>query len=135
MSKKRKGAITMTNVLTNVENIIDSYEDKEQQKINPRLEAFLIVYKLRKLIKSDFAQKIVEKNIIKDKKINNGRYTIKGTRITPDDIGRLITNEKDISIEEILKEYPSLKSEEQILAGLFIFLKDNITWRKVLFAK
>lgn len=125
----------MTNVLTNVENIIDSYEDKEQQKINPRLEAFLIVYKLRKLIKSDFAQKIVEKNIIKDKKINNGRYTIKGTRITPDDIGRLITNEKDISIEEILKEYPSLKSEEQILAGLFIFLKDNITWRKVLFAK
>ena len=125
----------MTNVLRNVENIIDSYEDKEQQEINPRLEAFLIVYKLRKLIKSDFAQKIVEKNIIKDKKINNGRYTIKGTRITPDDIGRLITNEKDISIEEILKEYPSLKSEEQILAGLFIFLKDNITWRKVLFAK
>ena len=135
MSKKRKGAIVMTNVLTNVENIIDSYEDKEQQKINPRVEAFLIVYKLRKLIKSDFAQEIIQKNIVRDKKISNGRYTIKGTRLTPDDIGRLVTNEKDISIEEIFKEYPSLENEEQILAGLFVFLKDNITWRKVLFAK
>lgn len=125
----------MTNVLTNVENIIDSYEEKEQQKISPRLEAFIIVYKLRKLIKTNFAQEIIGKNIVKNKKINNGRCTIKGTRLTPNDIGRLVTNEKDISIEKIFMEYPSLENEEQILAGLFIFLKDNITLRKVLFAK
>lgn len=135
MSKKRKGAITMTNVLTNVENIIDSYEEKEQQKINQRFKTFLIVYKLRKIIKSDFAQEIVDKNIVRDKKINNGRYTIKGTRLTPDDIGRLVASQKNISTEEIFKEYPSLENEEQILAGLFIFLRDNITWRKVLFSK
>lgn len=135
MLNKRKGEIAMTNVLTNVENIIDNYEDKEQQKINSRLESFLIVYRLRKLIKSDFAQKIIEKNIIRDKKINNGRSTIKGTRITPDDIGRLVTNEEDISTEEIFREFPSIENEEQILAGLFIFLKNNITWRKVLFTK
>lgn len=135
MLNKRKGEIAMTNVLTNVENIIDNYEDKEQQKINSRLESFLIVYRLRKLIKSDFAQEIIEKNIIRDKKINNGRSTIKGTRITPDDIGRLVTNEEDISTEEIFREFPSIENEEQILAGLFIFLKNNITWRKVLFTK
>lgn len=135
MLNKRKGEIAMTNVLTNVENIIDNYEDKEQQKINSRLESFLIVYRLRKLIKSDFAQEIIEKNIIRDKKINNGRCTVKGTRITPDDIGRLVTNEEDISTEEIFREFPSIENEEQILAGLFIFLKNNITWRKVLFTK
>lgn len=135
MSKKRKGAIIMTNVLTNVENIIDGYEEKEQQKISPRLEAFLIVYRLRRLIKTDFAQELVKKNIITDKKINNGKCTIKGTRLTPDDIGRLVTNGKNMSIKKIFKEYPSLENEEQILAGLFTFIKDNITWRKVLFAK
>ena len=135
MLNKRKGEIAMTNVLTNVENIIDNYEDKKQQKINSKLESFLIVYRLRKLIKSDFAQEIIEKNIIRDKKINNGRCTVKGTRITPDDIGRLVTNEEDISTEEIFREFPSIENEEQILAGLFIFLKNNITWRKVLFTK
>lgn len=135
MLNKRKGEIAMTNVLTNVENIIDNYEDKKQQKINSKLESFLIVYRLRKLIKSDFAQEIIEKNIIRDKKINNGRCTVKGTRITPDDIGRLVTNEEDISTEEIFREFPSIENEEQILAGLFIFLRNNITWRKVLFTK
>ena len=135
MLNKRKGEIAMTNVLTNVENIIDNYEDKEQQKINSRLESFLIVYRLRKLIKSGFAQEINEKKNIRDKKINNGRCTVKGTRITPDDIGRLVTNEEDISTEEIFREFPSIENGEQILAGLFIFLKNNITWRKVLFTK
>lgn len=135
MNKKRKGAITMTEVLTNVENIMEQYEDKSYQEINKitRIEFILTVYKIKKIIKSDFAQRIIKENIIRDKTINEGRYTIKGTRITPEDIGRIITKEK-VTVEEIYEEYPSLDKDEQILAGLFIYMKDIFTWRKVLFS-
>lgn len=135
MKQERKGAITMTDVLINVENIIDDYEDKNNEKINVKIECFLILYRLRKMMKTEFAQKIIKENVIKDKGINNGKCTIKGTRITPNDIGKIIVESKNITMEKIFEEFPSLENENQILAGLFVFIKENITFKKVLFGK
>ena len=125
----------MTNVLTNMENIIDDYEVEKKEKINLKLKSFFIVYKIKRILKTDFAQKIISENIIKDKAVNNGRETIKGTRITPDDIGRIVAMNKNVTIENIFEELPSLKNQEQILAGLFVFMRKNITWRNLLFAQ
>ena len=135
MQKNGKGAIAMTEVLMNFENIIDDYTDKTQEKINPKLEAFFIVYRIKKLIKTKFAQKIVKDNIVKDKTINKGKATIKGTRVTPNDIGRVIERNTNVTIEKIFEELPSLEKEEQILAGLFVFMQENLTWRKVFFTR
>ena len=135
MLKKGKGAIKMTDVLTNFENVIDNCANETKDEINPRVELIFMVYRFKKLIKTDFAQKIIKENIVKDKNINQGRYTIKGTRITPEDIGQIMINNKNVSINTIYDELPSIENEEQILAGLFVFIKKNFTWRKILFSK
>ena len=135
MLKKGKGAIKMTDVLTNFENVIDDCANETKDEINPRVELIFMVYRFKKIIKTDFAQKIIKENIVKDKNINQGRYTIKGTRITPEDIGQIMINNKNVSINTIYDELPSIENEEQILAGLFVFIKKNFTWRKILFSK
>ena len=135
MLKKGKGAIKMTDVLTNFENVIDDCANETKDEINPRVELIFMVYRFKKLIKTDFAQKIIKENIVKDKNINQGRYTIKGTRITPEDIGQITINNKNVSINTIYDELASIENEEQILAGLFVFIKNNFTWRKILFSK
>ena len=134
VNKKRKGAITMTEVLTNVEYIMDNYQEEQLEKDNKitKAELILLVYKIKRIVKSKCAQKIIKENIIKDKTINEGRYTIKGTRITPDDIGRIICSKDIMTIEDIYKEYPSLKKDEQIMAGIFFYVQKNITYSKVL---
>ena len=67
MINLRKGAISMTNVLTNMENIIDDYEVEKKEKINLKLKSFFIVYKIKRILKTDFAQKIISENIINQK--------------------------------------------------------------------
>lgn len=126
----------MTIALTNVSNIMEQYEEKKEKndKELTKIEILLTVYRIKQIIKSDFAQSIVNKYIIKDKTINGGRYTIKGTRITPEDIGRLVEYENNVTVEKILEEYPSLSNEEQILAGLFVHMKKIFTWRNILFS-
>lgn len=138
VNKKRKGAIAMTDVLTNVECIMENYENELLEKDSEitKVEIILLVYKMKKIVKSEYAQKIIKDNIVKDKTINEGRYTIKGTRVTPEDIERIICNkEKGLTFEEILKEYPSLENEEQIMAAIFFFVQKNIKWSKVLLGK
>lgn len=124
----------MTDVLTNVEYIMDNYQEEQLKKDNKitKAELILMVYKIKKIVKSRCAQKIIQENIIKDKTINEGRYTIKGTRITPDDIGRIICNKEGITIEDIYKEYPSLEKKEQLMAGVLFYAQKNITYAKVL---
>ena len=136
MSIARKGAIAMTNVLTNAEDMVNNYEIEHLEKNTKitKIEIALSVYKLKHIIKSEYAQKIMKENIVKDKAIKEGRYTIKGTRVTPDDIGKIIM-ERKTSFEDIMKEYPSLDKEEQILAGLLFYISKNLTWRKVFFTK
>jgi uncharacterized protein (DUF433 family) len=82
-------------------------------------------------IKKDAAKseykKYIKENIIRNKKIRKGHPTIKGTRLTPEDIACLITkNEGKLSNEDILKEYPSLSSEKQIDFALLYFIEKKI---------
>lgn len=127
----------MTDVLTNFENIMVDYSnniDNTEEKTT-RLEFFLIVWKIKKMTKTGFARKIIKENIVRDKYVNQGRPTIKGTRITPNDIGRIIENGTNVTIEKIREEFPSIDNEEQILAGLFVFMRDRLSWKEVLFNK
>ena len=126
---RRKGAITMTNVLNNVENIIENYEEHYNNEKTSRLEIILLYMKVKKIIKSDFAQNLIKEYIEKV----SGKYTIKGTRITGDDIGYVMSIKKDMTIQDVLNEYPSLDNEKQALAGLMVYIDKHMSLLKLLF--
>ena len=133
----RKGATIMTNVLVNAENIIDTYEDRKEPEDRElsKIEIMLTYYKLKRVINDESAQRLVKKHIVKDKSINSGRATIKGTRVTPEDIGRILLAKEDMGIEDIMKEYPTLESTEQVVAGLIYYMDKHISLMKILFNK
>lgn len=124
----------MTEVLTNVEYIMDNYQEEQLKKNDKitKVEIILSVYKMKKIVKSEYAQKIIKENIIKDKTINEGRYTIKGTRVTPEDIERIICSKEEVTFEDIYNEYPSLENENQIMAGILFYVQKNIKWSRIL---
>lgn len=126
----------MTNVLNNVDNIIGTYEEQNNEnKVNSKLEVILLYFKLKDVINNDEARELMKEYIIKDKTINSGRATIKGTRVTPDDIGRILIKKENMSMKDIMEEYPSLDKEEQVLAGLMYYVKKNLSFIQILFAK
>lgn len=126
----------MTNVLNNVDNIIGTYEEQNNEnKVNSKLEVILLYFKLKDVINNDEARELMKEYIIKDKTINSGRATIKGTRVTPDDIGRILIKKENMSMKDIMEEYPSLDKEEQVLAGLMYYVKKNLSFIQILFAR
>lgn len=133
----RKGAKIMTNVLTNADNIIGTYEEKKniENKESSKSELILLYLKIRDVIADEEAQELMKKYIIKDKTINSGRATIKGTRVTPEDIGRILVKRENMDIEDIMEEYPSLDNEEQVLAGLMYYVKKKVSFINILFSK
>lgn len=138
MSKKiRKEANKMTNVLINAGNIIDTYEEnKEFENKEPsKFEDILLYLKIKEITNTSYAKEIIKKYIIKDRTINSGRATIKGTRVTPDDIGRILFSYEIKNIKEIMEEYPSLSKEEEVLAGLIYYLDKHLSFIKILFSK
>ncbi len=133
----RKGAKIMTNVLTNADNIICTYEEKKsnESKETSKSELMLLYLKIRDVINDKEAQQLMKDYIIKDKAINSGRATIKGTRVTPEDIGRILLKKSNMGIKDIMEEYPSLDKEEQILAGLMYYVRKNVSFINILFNK
>lgn len=126
----------MTNVLNNVDNIIGTYEEQNNEnKGNSKSEVILLYLKLKDVINNDEARELMREYIIKDKTINSGRATIKGTRVTPDDIGRILIKKENMSMKDIMEEYPSLDKEEQVLAGLMYYVKKNLSFIQILFAR
>lgn len=125
----------MTNVLFNAENIIDTYEENKNisNKRNSKLELILLYLKMKDII--DDNKSLINEYIIKDKTINSGRATIKGTRVTPEDIGRILVEKENLNIKDIMKEYTSLEDEKQVLAGLMYYVQRNISLKNILFAK
>ena len=132
---KRKVGIIMTNVLFNAENIIDTYEENKNisNKRNSKLELILLYLKMKDII--DDNKSLINEYIIKDKTINSGRATIKGTRVTPEDIGRILVEKENLNIKDIMKEYTSLEDEKQVLAGLMYYVQRNLSLKNILFAK
>lgn len=127
----------MTNALMNADNIFDTYEEKKdfENRKPSTLENILLYWKIKKVIHQEYAKNLTEKYIIKDKAINSGRATIKGTRVTPDDIGRILFVDKDIEVKDIMEDYPSLSKEEEVLAGLIYYVDKHLSLTKILFAK
>ena len=68
----------------------------------------------------------ISKNIVKNAKIRNGRPTIKGTRLTPNDVAMLCYRTNDISIENILKEYPTLTDERQVAFVMLYYMERKL---------
>jgi uncharacterized protein (DUF433 family) len=138
MNKRvRREANKMTNALMNADNIFDTYEEKKdfENRKPSTLENILLYWKIKKVIHQEYAKNLTEKYIIKDKAINSGRATIKGTRVTPDDIGRILFVDKDIEVKDIMEDYPSLSKEEEVLAGLIYYVDKHLSLTKILFAK
>ncbi len=71
---------------------------------------------LKVIVKDPRFDEIVKDNIIKDKNIKSGMAIIKGTRISTKDIIRMLKD--DYNIEEVLKNFPTIKDEKQVLAAL-----------------
>ena len=132
-----KGAKLMTNVLANVDNIISNYEEKKNidNKLVSKAELIVLYLRIKDVINNKEAQQLMEEYIIKDKTINSGRATIKGTRVTPEDIGRILLKKENMAVKDIMEEYPSLENEEQVLAGLMYYVRKNVSFINILFAK
>lgn len=133
-----RGGFTMTEVL-NICNMQEYVINNKDSKIETIKNAIRI-----KTI--DKYEEIINKNIIKDKEIRNGRATIKGTRITPKELMFCIaekinqdekkgieTNYKEIR-KYLSEEYPSITNEEQIEAALYYTIKYEINIFKYIFA-
>lgn len=133
----RKEANIMTNVLNNAENIIDTYEEKKNviSKKPSMLEDILLYVRIKQLTNAKYVKQLTKKYIVKDKTINSGRATIRGTRVTPEDIGRILMHKSDVKVKDILDEYPSLTNEEEVLAGLLYFIDKHISLSQILFNK
>lgn len=124
-----KGGLAMTDVL-NVYNIQELVCKEEKKKTrNEKINSILQVIKIKK---SEEVEEIIKENIICDKKIRNGRATIKGTRITPKEL-ILATSEvniDDATFEKIrdylYEQYPSITKESEIEAAIYYVLKYDI---------
>ena len=119
----------MTDILINTEEMINSYVENKMPSI---FDVISLYFRVKEAINTDKAKELMKNYIIKDKTINSGKATIKGTRLTPEDIGRALENCK--TIEGIMEEYPSLSNKEEVHAALFYYMKQNVSLiRLVLF--
>ena len=138
MKNKKKGEMDMTETIENVAEILDTYGVKqEQKKDSPKLNAIITFIKLKEIANNN--NNLIEKYIEKNKKIRNGQVVIKGTRITPNELILIInevfddkTMKTENVFEYIQKEYPSIDSEEKIVAGIMYSIKKFNTLKYIL---
>lgn len=123
----RREGFTMTDILT-MDNIKDFIgETTTKEKNNSKLYYILLFLS----IKFENKNKMINKYIVKDKNIRNGKATIKGTRITTDDMLCIISeanSEKDL-LKYIFEQYPSIENKEQIIAALKYSMKKVNTFK------
>lgn len=115
----------MTDILT-MDNIKDFIGETTTKEKNDSKLYFILLFLS---IKFESKDKIINKYIVKDKKIRNGKATIKGTRITTDDMLCIIAeanNEKDWK-KYIFEQYPSIENLQQIEAALKYSIKKSNT--------
>nr|DAY50537.1 MAG TPA: Protein of unknown function (DUF433) [Caudoviricetes sp.] len=121
----------MENVLENFDSLIETVDKDIDVKRYEKLELILVYLKFKKAIKSDKAQNLIKENIEEE----NGKYYIKGTRISTNSIGSFFVTNKIKNFKDLLKEYPSLENEDQITAAMLCFVRDNINLLKIIFIK
>lgn len=84
----------------------------KKRKRNPITEYHII----RTMVKDKIFDSLVKEYIVKDKGIKSGVSIIKGTRISTNDILRMIAD--GYKVEEIQEEFPTINDERQLLAAL-----------------
>lgn len=127
----KKEGLDMENVLENFDSLIETVDKDIDVKRYEKLELILVYLKFKKAIKSDKAQNLIKENIEEE----NGKYYIKGTRISTNSIGSFFVTNKIKNFKDLLKEYPSLENEDQITAAMLCFVRDNINLLKIIFIK
>lgn len=122
----------MTNVLV-ADNLIELIgNEKESTDIkNRKLEQIKFLFSIKYKENKKYNE-LIDKYIICDPNIRDGEATIKGTRITVEDIVYIIM--EDNWKKDIYKQYPSIKNEKQILAALLYVVKYKIGAIKFLIA-
>lgn len=133
--KFKKGEMDMTETLTNITEIFDTYETEKKE--TPRIDAFVDFIKLKRMANAQ--EKLIDEYIVKDRDIRNGKAVIKGTRITTKEL-MLITQEafesKPKNIDKFIKyieeQYPSIDSIEKIVAGLAYEIKQLNTFKFII---
>lgn len=102
------------------------YRKTEEEKKNKHSHRNIVeLYKkysaLKHIVKTQGMQQVMKEHIIKDKRICNGEATIKGTRLTVNNVVNMALEMEDIT--EVMKNFPSITSEEQVLAALVYYIK------------
>ena len=85
-----------------------------------------LINEIKDITKNKQYKDYIKENIIKNAKIRNGCPTIKGTRITPNDIVTLCYRTNGLSIENILEEYPVLTDERQVTFTLLYYMERKL---------
>lgn len=111
--------------ITMYDNFIDTSKTKNIKKSSIVKDFF----KLRKLIKNEKFKKLEKEYIISNTNINDGKRTIKGTRVEPKDITNALIN--GIKIDKIKENFPSITSDKQIVAALTYEIR-KITFFRIL---
>ena len=98
-------------------NMASTYlQNNEMKKFNfiDKIKGnYALIQEISEKTKDKTYKKYIEENIVFNKQIRNGHPTIKGTRLTPNDVAN-IAYKTDMSMEKMLYEYPSLTDEQQI---------------------
>ena len=111
----------MTNVVTNIKDIIETDNKIKINYPTPKRDAILDF-----LICKAIARKTTEE--IK------GKVVLKGTRITPQELFYIASENigKEDLCTYILKNYPSIDSKEKIIYGLLYNIKKTNTLRYII---
>lgn len=88
----------------------------DMTKSNSFREFWRVLTLLKAIAKDSSFDEIIEKNIVRDKRIKSGVAIIKGTRISTSDVMRMLSD--DYNIEEVLDNFPTLKDKNQVLAAI-----------------
>lgn len=136
MNQKKKGGFTMTDVLSiyDMEQIVENVKDIEvEEKANEKANKIALFIAIRK---SKELNELVNKYIVKNKEIRDGKAVIKGTRITPIELMYCVAevlknNKNEKTFEEIrdylYEQYPSINNENQIKAAISYVIKKEIS--------
>ena len=135
--RENKEVMSMTNVIRNMQNIIVTDEKKWyfDGKISNLKNKMLIYVYMKLLVNSDYSRKLIKTHIVRNKNVNSGSWTIKGTRVTPGSIACVISMTEGVEMGDILRELPTLNNEEQVLAGIFCYLKEECKLRRIILEK
>ena len=121
----------MENVLVNFDNIIEETDENIKIEKYQKIEIILLYLKIKRKMNSEKAQQMIRKNIV----VEQGKHYLKGTRTSTDSIGNFVCENQIDNSKKVIKEYPSIDTEEQVMSALFCYVKDNFNLFKLIFKR